>query len=172
METPVKRCAQCGKYKTVDCFGGDKKRPDGLRPWCKECHNACNKKWREANKDYYKLRHQENPERRKAYDAKYVKNNPDYLKAYYQNNKETIIGNVNKRRTKATYATPVWADKAKMRMIYRIASNLNNLHGYIKYHVDHVVPLQGKTVSGLHVHNNLRILLADENRRKKNKWKL
>jgi hypothetical protein len=166
----IKKCPKCGMHKATILFGSDKNRPDGLRPWCKECHNAGNKKWRLSRSTYYKDRHKQDPDRRKKYDQKYKDNNPGYFKNYYEANKFAFVGYVSKRRKRAACATPEWADKEKMRLIYRIASNLNRFNGYEKYHVDHIVPLQGKTVSGLHVHNNLRIIPAKKNKEKKNKW--
>jgi len=165
-----KKCTKCGEVKLSTEFGRNKQKKDGLRPWCKACHNLGNAVWRKKAPDYYKNRAQADPERRKKYDSAYRIKNPTYAKEYYESNKHEFIGRVNKRRSKAGYATPAWADKAKMRLMYRLVSNLNRLHGYVKYHVDHIVPLQGKFVSGLHVHNNLQILGALENKSKFNKW--
>lgn len=55
---------------------------------------------------------------------------------------------------------PAWADMKKIREIYE-----NRPNGY---HVDHIVPLRGKTVCGLHVEHNLQYLPAIENMRKHN----
>lgn len=57
---------------------------------------------------------------------------------------------------------PKWADQEKIDEIYR-----NKPEGY---EVDHIIPLSGKTVSGLHVHNNLQYLPKQENRLKSNKF--
>ncbi len=55
---------------------------------------------------------------------------------------------------------PLWADMNKIREIY-----VNRPEGC---HVDHIIPLRGKTVSGLHVENNLQYLPAMENMKKHN----
>jgi hypothetical protein len=111
----------------------------------------------------------QNPDKRKAYDARYKAKNPTFFKDYYEENKHEFVERVNRRRGRMG-AAPLWADSVKIRLLYRVSSNLNRLHGYVKYHVDHIVPLQGKLVSGLHVHNNLKIIRAEENKAKYNKW--
>lgn len=167
----MKLCSKCKEYKDKTLFGISKQKKDGLRVWCKTCHNNSNKKWRTNNPNYYKQRHDQNPERRKQYDLAYKTKNPNYLKNYYEKHKDIFIGRVISRRGRTKKGSVLWADQNKIRTYYRLASNLNKFHGYVKYHVDHVVPLKGKTVSGLHVHNNLKILLSSENKSKFNKWK-
>jgi len=58
--------------------------------------------------------------------------------------------------------TPKWADQSKIIEIYK-----NCPKGY---HVDHIIPLRAKNVSGLHVHYNLQYLPAIENMRKNNRY--
>jgi 5-methylcytosine-specific restriction endonuclease McrA len=62
-------------------------------------------------------------------------------------------------------ATPPWADKKAIAAVYRECLEIQIKTG-IPHHVDHIVPLRGKIVSGLHVHWNLRVITATENVRK------
>lgn len=59
---------------------------------------------------------------------------------------------------------PSWANMDKLREIY-----VNRPEGH---HVDHIIPLRGKFVCGLHVENNLQYLPAKENMIKHNTYEV
>jgi 5-methylcytosine-specific restriction endonuclease McrA len=59
-------------------------------------------------------------------------------------------------------------DKLKIECYYSIAAMLTRENNE-SWHVDHVLPLQGKSMSGLHVPNNLQLLRGEENSRKGNR---
>ena len=79
-------------------------------------------------------------------------------------------------RTKRRHTPVAWNDKKTMDSFYALRDRLNALpealtmalHGDSYFEVDHILPLNGETVSGLHVHNNLRVTTRHENRSKKN----
>lgn len=73
-----------------------------------------------------------------------------------------------KRRARQESGTPKWADHDAISMIYRGAKVIRD-SGF-DVHVDHVIPLQGRKVSGLHVHNNLQIIAAAKNVSKSNRF--
>lgn len=58
---------------------------------------------------------------------------------------------------------------AQIRAFYNEAARLTWRTG-TPHHVDHVIPLQGQNVSGLHVPENMRVIPALENIRKSNKF--
>jgi hypothetical protein len=74
-----------------------------------------------------------------------------------------------RRRTARLQRTPPWADMRAIRAFYDEAHQLSIVTG-VQHHVDHVIPLQGKFVSGLHVHTNLQILTGFENISKRNRF--
>lgn len=67
-------------------------------------------------------------------------------------------------------ATPAWADLDKIEAIYAECRARNKKAGRKKFAVDHIIPIRGKTVSGLHVHYNLQIITKIANRKKSNKF--
>jgi len=81
------------------------------------------------------------------------------------------VNYINKvRQARKKQRTPKWADLDAIRLIYEECAELIAEHGPRSYHVDHIIPLQGKTVSGLHVENNLQILKSSDNLTKSNKY--
>ena len=72
------------------------------------------------------------------------------------------------RRAVEERATPAWVNQEAVRKIYEAAVALQAATGVI-YHVDHIVPLRGKTVCGLHTEANLQVLPATENLKKGNR---
>lgn len=67
--------------------------------------------------------------------------------------------------------TPPWADFAKIEQFY-VRANTVSAALDEPFHVDHVIPLRGKLVSGLHVHTNLQILPGKDNLRKHNHFEV
>jgi len=88
---------------------------------------------------------------------RWAKNNPEKFRL--------IVRNRNKlRKLIVKQQRPQWADTKKIRQIYDNCPN--------GYHVDHVIPLRGKTVCGLHIETNLQYMPAVENIKKSNKFQV
>ena len=90
------------------------------------------------------------------------------VKCYRVNNRDKINALKSKRKAVKLQRTVEWSDSSKIQEFYTEANRLKKLTG-IDFHVDHYYPLQGDTVSGLHVPENLQILPGYENIRKSNK---
>lgn len=107
--------------------------------------------------------------RRRAYKER----NREIIKAknaiYAKNNRPSLSASSAKRRAKKINATPPWADFNKIKDIYYECSHISKKTG-ILHHVDHVVPLNGKNVCGLHVQTNLQIIEGGKNKKKSNKY--
>jgi uncharacterized protein YdaU (DUF1376 family) len=80
----------------------------------------------------------------------------------------------NARRARKLNATPPWTtkeDRDAIAAVYAHAAMQTASTG-VKHEVDHIVPLQGEKVCGLHVAWNLQVLTAERNRAKSNTWEV
>ena len=90
---------------------------------------------------------------------------------YYKECYEKLVANNKLRECAKKHRTPAWLTaehKVQMEAFYKKAHTRTKSTG-TKMHVDHVVPLQGKTVCGLHVPWNLQVITASENLAKNNR---
>ena len=93
---------------------------------------------------------------------------------YAQRNKNKTNALAAKRRAKVLLRIPKWLTTEQQNQIkefYSMAKELENVFPW-KQHVDHIIPLQGKTVSGLHTPWNLQILSEKMNKQKSNRFEL
>lgn len=88
---------------------------------------------------------------------------------YRKENAAKILADTRARQAMLLRAMPAWADRAKIAAFYAEAKRLEREQGG-KWHVDHVIPLRGKNVCGLHVEHNLRVCPAQENASKGNRF--
>lgn len=133
------------------------------------------KKWRTENSEYAKQIVREwgkaNPERKAEIDRAWRVANAARLsvtkKQYREANKGRYAAYFAAYKLARRQRVPPWADLGAIRRVYETAAAVQELVG-VPVHVDHEIPLHGKTVSGLHVHTNLRIVAAEINLAKSN----
>lgn len=94
--------------------------------------------------------------------------NPDKVKLFKHMQKPLRAQRTMKRYARKVNATPAWADQRKIETIYAIANFLTQRTG-VRYQVDHVYPIMGKTSCGLHVPENMRVVTATANQQKGNR---
>jgi 5-methylcytosine-specific restriction endonuclease McrA len=90
---------------------------------------------------------------------------------YKDRNVDVVRADTSVRKRRHREATPAWLTKEErlqMRELYVQARKLTVVTGE-RYVVDHIVPLRGESVCGLHVPWNLRVITQDENLKKSNK---
>jgi hypothetical protein len=152
-------------FTTIPCVKGHLAARRAKTGECLECRALFLAKWRNKNPHKVKehnatqyLKYEIEKHKWKARAQKYLKNNKDKANA------RTVAYQLAKANR-----VPLWADKNKIKELYKKAV-LKSIETGIQWHVDHIVPLRGKLVSGLHVPENLRVIPGIENVKKANRY--
>lgn len=156
-----------------------RKLPDGERA---RRDAEAKRRWRANNPEYSKEWYRKNKEsvlarvkdwgatnKEKVLEAnqRYREANPEKMRQFSKSWRTANRPHANalaaKYRSSKLRATPKWSDLGAIAVIYKEAALLG-------LHVDHIIPLRGKMVCGLHVPANLQLLTKSENSRKSNNF--
>ena len=177
-------CKPCAKVKTKKYAEANKdkvsERKARYQKDNKDRVNQYNKQWREANPEkfssYLQSYRDKNPDKVAESVRKWQKANKEKVnlssREYQKRNPDKIRALGAKKKAAKLNATPAWLSEdhlQEMKNTYSHAKECELLTGD-SYHVDHIVPLQGKTVCGLHVPWNLQVLPAEVNLSKNNSY--
>lgn len=149
---------------------------------CLACRTEGLKAWRSKNRakvqQHNKTQYGRFSEKIKAAVRKYNAENADAVRARsraYQKTHLHLYAKIKAQRKAAELQrTPVWLtedDRWMMGQAYELAALRTSMFGFA-WHVDHVLPLQGKKVSGLHVPQNMQVIPAKLNRAKSNHFEV
>jgi hypothetical protein len=142
-------CYKCNQLKPFKSFTLETRSLYGISKICKECSKEIRDTTKDSRVVYQKQYRIDNCAKLKEYMYNYYSNNTAYWRAKgieYKDRKRVAL--------------PTWANLEKMNDIYKRCPK--------GYHVDHIIPLKGALVSGLHVENNLQYLKAADNLSKHN----
>lgn len=186
----LKRCGKCGIEKSTSEFHVDKNHKSGLQYLCKDCKRIESALYREINRGTIRSKatiwRRTNPEKCKTFTSNHYKAHPEMVVArnmVWRNKNpgkyEAIVAawakanpgrrcaNEAKRRAAKLRATLPGIDQKEILAFYEEAARRTVEEGQ-PFHVDHIVPLQGETVCGLHVPWNLCVMVGRENISKHN----
>jgi len=131
---------------------------------------AAKRRWAARNREKERERAKRNYQLRKDRHAVLMKRHreenqewyTEWWKQYRKTHKKVLKARSKLSKVKRLQRVPSWADNEALAQVYKDCPE--------GYHVDHIVPLQGKIVSGLHVEYNLQYLTPKENLAKSNKF--
>lgn len=163
----MKTCSKCKETKEYSAFQKNKSNKDGYQYQCAACRvEGCAK--------YFSSLTREERDKRVKSAKEWKEKNADKVKetakAYAKEHKAERAAAQTKRKANQQQRTPTWLtedDFIRIKCFYQVAA-MRNRESDTQWHVDHIVPMNGKQVCGLHVPWNLQVITATENLRKHN----
>lgn len=164
--TSSSTCCECTRENHHIYYAKNREKAlESIKRWSQKNNDrvaGATRKWRKTNPEAAKQTH------KKYYDANKTKK-LKYNKWWRSVNNDKQIAYNAKRRAQIKQALPAWADVDKITEIYTQSVEMSATTG-ITHHVDHIIPLVNDLVCGLHVHENLQVLLGEDNMSKSNKF--
>ena len=128
----------------------------------------------ENKREYQRACAAADPERAKLRVKLFHEKNPSYYRDFRKKHPAKVNAKEVRRKAAKLRRTPAWLtddDHWMIEQAYEIAALRTEMFGF-PWHVDHVAPLMGKQVSGLHVPHNLRVIPGAENMSKGNRFEV
>lgn len=165
----TKLCPKCNKTLPTTSFFKNKSRYDGLQGYCKQCKCTRDRQYDAEHRDKINGAARQ---RRSTGDTRQA--HLDALKKYRAKSQSIRTKLQMARKSAKLKRTPAWLtefDLLKIKCLYQLAA-MRNRESDQSWHVDHIIPLQGANVCGLHVPGNLRVIPAIDNMRKSNQYEV
>ena len=146
-----KKCSECKTFKYLCDFAFKEGSIDKRMYRCNSCRSKSAVQWGKKNPEKVRLK-------TRRYLDKHPGNAQAFCKDWKTRNPHKVLALNAVRRAGKMQRTPSWLsteDFKKINDIYELCPS--------GYHVDHIIPLKGRYMSGLHVPANLRVVTADFN---------
>lgn len=175
-------CKLCALGRFKKFYQDNKERMlNRTRDWRSSKGAALNEKRRENRainclsfREKSRALYAKDPERAKQQASSFRKRNPEKVRemqrSWKSRNRAKATALQTLRDAAKSKATPAWASKEAIEKIYAEAARITRETG-IEHQVDHIIPIRGRDVVGLHVEYNLQVITAIENKRKGNRFR-
>lgn len=167
----MKTCNRCKEEKPLEEFGKRKDSPDGRKYYCKSCGIVLAAEQRKRNPDKESARqkayYHRNRQKQIEKAARWTRENRNRVNKHRRESGLSAAAQA-KRRAAKRQQTPRWTDHKSIKRIYSACARITKETG-VPHEVDHIVPIQGANVSGLHVPWNMQVTTAEMNKIKGNR---
>lgn len=163
-------CSDCGASVA-------RRKNDGRTDRCDDCRTKyyyrAHKERRRPReilrlREYHKRTYEKKKLAGELWPQRNVERRRHHANIWHKRNRAASVELSARYRASKMQRIPPWADIEAVKCFYEIARRVTKCTG-IRFEVDHVIPLRGRTVSGLHVATNLRVIPKSMNCRKSNK---
>lgn len=155
----TKICSRCSKHKPLFDFTKNKTKPGGVASDCKACRRTASAIFYKKNKTYMLERMKKWRKENPHYNEKRKEHSRLSIARWRKNNPEKVKKQKAARRAALKRATPSWLTADQRYAMKNVYDNVK----WTDKTVDHIIPIRGKDVCGLHVPWNLQLLSSKAN---------